>query len=67
MSICQKQKLELQELEISERLVNLLITNQIPLAIISNNLLIELTNENTIDFKNLLEHIRLFTLLKVRF
>ena len=40
----------------SERLVNLLITNQIPLAIISNNLLIELTNENTIDFKNLLEH-----------
>ena len=40
----------------SERLVNLLITNQIPLAIISNNLLIELTNENTKDFKNLLEH-----------
>ena len=38
----------------SERLVNLLITNQIPLAIISNNLLIKLTNENSIDFKNLL-------------
>ena len=40
----------------TERLVDLLITNQIPLAIISNNLLIKLTNENTIDFKNLLEH-----------
>ena len=39
----------------SERLVNLLITNQIPLAIISNNLL-KLKNENTKDFKNLLEH-----------
>ena len=40
----------------SERLVNLLITNQIPLAIISNNLLIKLTNENSKDYKNLLEH-----------
>ena len=40
----------------SERLVNLLITNQIPLAIISNKLLKKLTNENTENFKNLLEH-----------
>ena len=40
----------------SERLVNLLITNQIPLAIISNNLLIKLTNENSKDYKNLLKH-----------
>ena len=40
----------------AERLVNLLITNQIPLAIISNNLLIKLTNENSKDYKNLLEH-----------
>jgi len=40
----------------TERLVNLLITNQIPLAIISNNLLLKLTNENSKDYKNLLEH-----------
>ena len=40
----------------AERLVDLLITNQIPLAIISNNLLIKLTNENSKDYKNLLEH-----------
>ena len=40
----------------AERLVNLLITNQIPLAVISNNLLIQLTNENSKDYKNLLEH-----------
>ena len=40
----------------AERLVNLLITNQIPLAIISNNLLIQLANENSKDYKNLLEH-----------
>ena len=40
----------------TERLVNLLITNQIPLAIISNNLLIKLANENTKNFKNLLQH-----------
>ena len=40
----------------TERLVNLLITNQIPLAIISNNLLIQLTNENSKDYRNLLEH-----------
>ena len=40
----------------AERLVDLLITNQIPLAIISNNLLIKLTNENSKDYKNLLKH-----------
>ena len=40
----------------AERLVDLLITNQIPLAIISNNLLIKLTNENSRDYKNLLEN-----------
>ena len=40
----------------TERLVNLLITNQIPLAIISNNLLLKLTNENSKDYNNLLEH-----------
>ena len=40
----------------AERLVDLLITNQIPLAIISNSLLIKLTNENSKDYKNLLKH-----------
>ena len=40
----------------AERLVNLLITNQIPLAIISNNLLTQLTNENSKDYKNLLKN-----------
>ena len=40
----------------TERLINLLITNQIPLAIISSNLLIKLTNEKSKDYKNLLEH-----------
>ncbi|MAI02482.1 MAG: hypothetical protein CMP40_01470 [Rickettsiales bacterium] len=40
----------------SERLVNLLITNQIPLAIISDNLLIDLKNEKSHNFQNLLKH-----------
>ena len=40
----------------SERLVNLLTTNQIPLAIISNNLLIDLKNEDFENFKNLLKY-----------
>ena len=36
----------------SERLVNLLITNQIPLAIISDNLLIDLKNKSKSCFAN---------------
>ena len=40
----------------SERLVNLLITNQIPLAIISDNLLINLKNETSQNFQNLLKY-----------
>ena len=40
----------------SERLVNLLITNQIPLAIVSNSLLIDLKNKESENFENLLKH-----------
>ncbi len=40
----------------SERLVNLLITNQIPLAIISDNLLIDLKNKEAENFANLLKY-----------
>ena len=40
----------------SERLINLLITNQIPLAIISDDLLIDLQNENSMSYKKLLEN-----------
>lgn len=40
----------------SERLVNLLITNQIPLAIVSDNLLIDLKNKEAENFENLLKY-----------
>ena len=40
----------------TERLVNLLISNQIPLAIISNNLLIDLKNNEDENFRNLLKY-----------
>ncbi|MAH89257.1 MAG: hypothetical protein CMJ06_04355 [Pelagibacterales bacterium] len=40
----------------SERLINLLITNQIPLAVISSNLLTDLKNKKTQYFQNLLKY-----------
>ena len=40
----------------AEGLVNLLITNQIPLAIVSNSLLIDLKNKESENFENLLKY-----------
>ena len=49
-----------------ERLTNLLVTNQIPLAIVSNDLLLELNREDSNNYSDLLEHSKtLYTFKKM--
>ena len=49
-----------------ERLSNLLVTNQIPLAIVSNDLLLEFNKEDSNSYSELLEHSKtLYTFKKM--
>ena len=48
----------------AERLTDLLSTNQIPLAIVSNNFLVNLQRQDSNTFNDLFEHSKLYILLK---